>query len=196
MMIPIVTTGPTVEPVTVAEQKAHSRIDTDADDALLLGLLRAARDRCEGILARKLITQTVRWTPDALGPGLLVLPYPNVQSVSVKYYADTSTTLTTVDASTVYRILNANDPANPCALELLSGQTWPSTDTRALPWVIDIVCGYGDTADAVPDGIRLGMRFLVGQWYENREVTTGGMIADLPFTVNALWSEHRWRPPT
>ena len=193
-MIPIVITPPALEPVTVNDQKAHSRIDTDADDGLLSGLLRAARDRCEGILARKLITQTVRWHPSEM-TGNVKLPYPNVQSVTVQYY-DADGDLQTVSGSAVYRVLNANDPANDCTLELLTGQVWPTADLRLQPWVIEMVVGYGATAENVPDEIKLGIRLLVAQWYENREVTTGGIVADLPFTVSALWATHQWSPVT
>ncbi len=192
-MIPLVIVAPAVEPVTVADQKLHSRIDTDKDDALLAGLLLAARERCEGMLGRKLITQTVRWHPDAVA-DTQPLPLPNVQSVVVKYY-DVDGNLTTVDASTVYRVLNANDPANPCVLELLAGQSWPTTDVnRSQPWVIDMVCGYGDGAEFVPAQIKVGISLLTAQWYENREIgVVGATFSALPFTVDALWAAHQWR---
>jgi uncharacterized phiE125 gp8 family phage protein len=194
-MIPVVTSSPAVEPVTVETQKLHSRIDYDGDDALLTALLRAARERAEGHLARKLITQTVRWLPASLS-GVIKLPYPNVQSVTVRYYDDAGT-IQTATENTVYRVLNLRDPANDCLLEPIENQIWPTPDDRLQPWLIDFVCGYGDNAENVPDEIKLGMMLLVGQWYANRDVAvTGTIVSDLPFTVNALWASHKWRPVT
>lgn len=195
MNIPIVISPPAVEPVTVAEQKAHSRIDYDVEDSLIAAWIIAARQRAEGILARKLITQTVRWLPRNL-PAVVKLPYPNVRSVTVQYY-DSAETLQTVSASTVYRVLNANDPANDCILELLNGQTWPTTDTRAQPWLIEFVCGYGDTADSIPAEITQGIKMIVAELNERREMTISGtIIAEVPFSVAALWACHKWRPVT
>ena len=38
---------PEVEPLTLAEAKAHLRLDTDADDAYVSALITAARERIE-----------------------------------------------------------------------------------------------------------------------------------------------------
>jgi len=172
--------------------KLHSRIDTDADDALLGALLRSARQRCEGMLARKLITQTVRWLPRCLGDGYK-LPYPNVQSATVKYY-DGAGDLQTVDSDT-YRLVNLNDPANDCVLETISGTFPPSLDDRAQPWMVDIVCGYGDSGEFVPEEINLAIKMMVAQWYENREpLVTGTIVAKLPFGLMALMAAHVWSP--
>ena len=51
-------THPEVEPVTLAEAKAHLRLDTDADDAYVSALISAARERVELFLRRALITQS------------------------------------------------------------------------------------------------------------------------------------------
>jgi uncharacterized phiE125 gp8 family phage protein len=194
MNIPSVISVPDREPVTLDEQKAHSRVDYDGDDALISALLLASRQRCEGMLGRKLITQTVRWQPRAVR-GVLALPYPNVQSVSLSYY-DTAGALTTISPAT-YRVLNYADSGNDCFVELLDYQSWPTVDDRLQPWRIDFVCGYGDTGDSVPEEIRLGIKILAAQWYENREAgVTGTIYTDLPFTVHALWSAHQWRPVT
>lgn len=193
-MIARVISEPAIEPISIDSVKAHSRIDHDADDVLLAGLIRAARQRCEGILARKLITQTVRWLPEHLG-GIVTLPYPNVQSASFSYY-DTGGTLT-AQSSAEYRELNFRDSANAARIEMLADYSWPCTDTRAQPWIVDMVCGYGDSAENVPEEILLGMKILIAQWYENREAgVTGTIYTDLPFTINALWATHKWRPTT
>jgi len=52
--------GPAVEPVTLEETKAHLRVEFADDDALIAGLIKAARDCAESATNRKLITQPWR----------------------------------------------------------------------------------------------------------------------------------------
>ena len=53
-------TPPAVEPVTLADAKAHLKVDTTDDDALITALITAARARAEWHTGRALITQS--WT--------------------------------------------------------------------------------------------------------------------------------------
>ena len=55
---------PATEPVTVAEAKAHARIDIDDDDAMVAALITAARQWVEDTTGRCLITQQWKLTLD------------------------------------------------------------------------------------------------------------------------------------
>ncbi len=49
---------PTEEPVTLQEAKTHLRVDHDADDTLIMGLIATARRSCEFGARRSFVTQT------------------------------------------------------------------------------------------------------------------------------------------
>jgi uncharacterized phiE125 gp8 family phage protein len=59
-MNPILVEGPAVEPVSLADMKAHLRVDDDAEDALIEGLVKAARLMVEAASRRLLVSQTWR----------------------------------------------------------------------------------------------------------------------------------------
>ena len=50
-------TPPAIEPVTLAEAKAHLKVDTTDDDTLITSLIAAARARAEWHTRRAFITQ-------------------------------------------------------------------------------------------------------------------------------------------
>ena len=58
------TVAPAAEPVTLAEAKAYLRLQHDSEDALLAGLVRAAREEVERATGIALIDQHWRMTLD------------------------------------------------------------------------------------------------------------------------------------
>ena len=81
------TVEPASEPVTLAQAKAHLRIDGTADDDLLSDLIRAARQEVEQATGMALIEQGWRLVLDrwpAHGTVLLKIhPLRQVQSVTL-----------------------------------------------------------------------------------------------------------------
>ena len=196
MILPTITVQPTIEPVTLDEAKLFCRVDYGDDDSLLESLIAAARKKAEGWLGRALITQTRQLKLADNGfvaGGNIILPNPNVQSISGITYYDTSDILQTASTS-LYRLQNASDPSNEAFVELIVNQTWPTASTdRANPWTLTYVCGYGDTADLVPEEIRLGIKIMVATWYEHREsVVVGTITNDMPFSITGVMMAHRW----
>ncbi len=68
-------TPPVVEPVTLAEAKAHCRIDTDTDDAYVTALVTAAREWVESYLDEALLHQQLVMRMDGF-PAEIELPRP------------------------------------------------------------------------------------------------------------------------
>ena len=191
----VLLTKPALLPITLAEAKAHVRIDTTVteDDTMLLGYIRAATDQAERYLGRSLITQT--WT---LYLNCFLdetrLPRSPVQSVTSVKYDDTADAEQTLSAT----IYEADTVAFSGRVVLRPSQVWPTlTATSDINRVrIEYVAGYGDNPTDVPDVIKQGILFLVAHFFEERQVMAIGTIATtLQRTVAALWEDERLRYP-
>lgn len=153
------TVEPTTEPVTLAEVKAHCKVDVSDDDSLLTAMISAARIAAEQATGRTVITSTYRLTLDAFPDGEIVLPFPSVQSVtSVKYY----------DANGAQQTLTGGD----YVVDLDGGRVdtlaaWPATQERPNAVEVIYVAGWADAA-AVPAAVKQWVLMRVASMYENR----------------------------
>lgn len=190
MLRPVLKTPPAVKPVSVADVKSSARIDFGDDDGLVEALIDAAvshLDGHSGILGRCLINQVWTQTLPAWPCGQIGMAFPDV-SGAVVTYRDGDGVLQTIDTAN-FRLIERADTS---AIEWIDGFSLPSLASRSDAVTIDIVAGYGASADAVPAAIRHAIKLLVGHWYENREaVVLGTTVADLPFAVNALIAPYR-----
>lgn len=71
-MLTIITAA-TVEPITLAQAKAHLRVAHDGDDALITAIIAAAREAVELETGRALAVASYEWTPDCKGQTQLPL---------------------------------------------------------------------------------------------------------------------------
>jgi uncharacterized phiE125 gp8 family phage protein len=181
-------TEPTIEPVTIAEQKAHSRVSTDADDLLLAVYIAAARQNCESFQGRAYITQTIDLTLDDFPcDGIIYFPRAPLASVTSITYVDENGTTQTLSA-TLYTVDTKNEPGR---IYPSYGNVWPIVRSQPNAVTVRAVCGYGTTTASVPARMRAAMMLLAGNWYENREpVITGTIVAELPMGVaRLLWPD-------
>ena len=124
--------APAVEPLTLAEAKAHLRLDTDADDAYVSGLIVAARERVELFLRRALITQTYEYTIDRFPvnaylvytTSFMDLPRPPLQSVEWIKYIDTAGKQQTLPPDAYVVDASSNEMGR---VALAWNQFWPIT---------------------------------------------------------------------
>jgi uncharacterized phiE125 gp8 family phage protein len=157
-------TAPAAEPVTLAEAKAHLRVDLSDDDAMISRLIAAARHWVEEACGRVLISQTWRMTLDAWPdtPDLALIR-PPVQSV---------TAVRTVSAEGVASVwAGANYAmafgAEPQRLVRLV-PAWPIPGRPRAGIEIDMICGYGALATDVPAALRQAVLLKTAQLYERR----------------------------
>lgn len=187
-------TAPASEPVTVAEAKAHCRVDISDDDTLIERLITAARRRVEHDCLHALLTQTWELVlggfPDS---DRIELPYPPLQSITSVTYINSA------NASTVWGSSNyhADTDRTPGRLVAAYGVSWPSFTPRPYSAVkVRYVAGWTAAAN-VPAELRQALLLLVAHWYEQREAVmtgNGGLAAlPLPLAYDALIADYRHR---
>ncbi len=159
-------------PITLAEVKAHLRIDDTESDALLEVYIKAARTKIEAILGRSLLTQTRAAYFDGFR-DTLELDYPPLQSVTSITFLNEQGVTETLDPS-VYRVVTENTVGR---VELAFGASWPATYPVTNAVVVTYVAGYGSGPADVPEHLRLAMLHMVARWYENREPVVVGASA-------------------
>lgn len=188
----IVVTAPSSEPVSLLEACSHLRINPGDDDVQVALLIQSAREAVE-VLTRRALMPTVfdatfdgfPYDPVTLASRGFALPRNPVTAVaSVKYYAATTGTDTTMTSTDYYTSL-----AQPVARVWPAyGVAWPAIQVRPDGVRIRFTAGYA-SASAVPAAIKQAILILVADMWENREAQIVGTIATDNATVERLlWS--------
>ena len=174
-----------IEPLTLAEAKLHCKVGDEIteDDALISGLIAAAREDAEHELHRSLLTQTWTKTLDEF-PEAIFLPYPPIQNVTSVKYLDTNGALQTL-SDTLYAVDIRSEPGS---IVPAYGTTWP--DTYAAINAVEVVYVAGWTSvDDVPPQVKRWMKLRVATLYEHREevaLLNRGTIQYLPYVQTLL----------
>jgi uncharacterized phiE125 gp8 family phage protein len=183
-MNPILIGGPAVEPVGLAEMKAHLRLDHDAEDDLVAGLVKAARLMVEAASRRILVEQhwrlvLDRWPREA-SLTLPLAPLIAVDRIAVAGADGEETEL----APESY---DADPLSDPPRLVLTASLPAPGRPRRGI--AIDLRAGFGAAAEDVPSSLRLAVKILVARWFENRGDIAGAQ--ELPPEALALLAPFR-----
>jgi len=167
-----VATAPTLEPMDEKEIKEHLRLSVDEDDqdGYLKSLIKAVRIYTEDVLLkRSLLQQTLEYYLDYFPRGnSLLIPRPPLISVTSVIYTDSGGTAATLSSS----CYSDDTVSEPGRIVLNYGEVWPSTTlAKNNPIAITFVAGYGDKRGDVPENIKLAMKIMIAEMYENREDT-------------------------
>jgi len=181
------TTAPAAEPVSLDEQRLHSRVDAPEDNPYLAAAITASRQWIEQYLGRQLITATWTMTLDEWPEdGVIEIPRPPLLSVTSVKYLDVTRTQQTFAAAGYHEHKYVGPEAPMGRIELASGYAWPTTyDGEG---VVEIVfsAGYG-AATAVPVQIKQAIQIHAGEFYERREqVIVGTISTPAAITVERL----------
>lgn len=182
MIAPVRVTPPAITPVSLAEVKAHLRVDHDDDDAVIGGLLAAAveyLDGWTGILGRCLVEQTWRQDFDR-ACQVLPIPLAPVISITSVTYPDANGGPVLVDPADYALKVDAGGrggvmlraeavPAGPISVSYVAGYV-------TIPGV-PAVPGEGDDPDTpavpaqstVPDPIKVAIKLAVQMNYDPLE---------------------------
>jgi phage conserved hypothetical protein, phiE125 gp8 family len=174
---------PAAEPVTLAEAKAHLKIDTSDEDALVTTLITAARARAEWHTGRAFITQ--RWCQrlDAWPhDNVVALALPPLVSVEEVALTDAGG-LRTVLGATAYRIDAASTPGR-----VIFADRPASLRTRDCV-EISFTAGYGEAA-SVPVPVKQAILEIVADLHAHRgdddPVGVSGQTLLAPYRVFKL----------
>lgn len=181
-------TAPAVEPVSLADAKAHLRVDGTDENSLITALIVAARQFVENHCEIALVTQTLRMTLPAFADAIQLERPPVVGITQIEYVNTAGTVVTVLNADNNLWRLSAG-PMRPIVTPYFNA-SWP--DTAAVPDAVKITytAGYGAAATDVPQAIRQAMLLLIGHWYKTREAA-GPALADAPFAVTALLAPYK-----
>jgi uncharacterized phiE125 gp8 family phage protein len=184
----VLTAAPAAEPVSLAEAKAHLRIDADDEDALLTSLIVAARMFLERTLGLALITQGWSYFLDFWPRSTCVtLPILPVQAAGAVRLHDAGGGAIELDADD-YAVDVLSSPARV----VIKGAAPPVVARELNAFEIAFTAGYGDEASAVPAPIRQALSLLVAHWFERREpVVLGAGAQEVPTTVAGLLLPYR-----
>lgn len=157
--------GPTPDPVTIAEIEKHLKLDTgsayDPDD--LMRKARAARRAAEGVLGQLIGTQVWDIICDCWPSWNWRIPLEPVQSIEGIYFTDADGTATPVD-SAIYALAGNRILLTPSSY-------WPSFYLQEFAAVrIRLVVGI----DPVPEHIKQAILLRTGTLDQVREDVTLG----------------------
>ena len=184
----VLTSAPAVEPVPVAEAKAHLRLDHAGEDTLIATLIATARQHIEAALGLALITQSWSYRLDAWPKGgAVALPLRPVQAIGAVRVSAADGAIVTL-APDRYLL----DGAGVSPRLVATAPPWPRPGLAAQGIEIAFTAGYGNAGSAVPAPLRQALLLLVAHWYEHREpVQFGAVAAPIPDTAATLLAPYR-----
>ena len=179
----IMTSGPASEPVTVAEAKAHMRIDGTVEDVLIASLIVTSRLHVESALDLALINQS--WTlildrwPAGAEVEIPLAPLQSVNAVKVKNPAGVAS----VVSPTSYLVDLASKPPRL----VWNNAARPDPGVPAGGIEIEFAAGFGASAATVPAPLKHAVLMLTSHWFEHRDANEiGSSAARIPDAVSDL----------
>lgn len=170
---------PAAEPVTLAELKAHLRVTSDDEDALITGMLVAAVRAIEARAGLAMMPQQWRLTLDAAPEETLFLPLSPVSAIDAVTVIDGEGDPQTVSPALYDAVTGRATP------RLRPAGPWPLPVPRAGGVHIDFTAGYED-ADAVPAQLKQAVKILAAFFFETRETAGEVRVYTVPQAVDAL----------
>ena len=177
----IQTLPPLVEPISLAEAKAHLRVTHTDDDTYISTLIKAARQGIEAQTGLGLVSQG--WSmfldhwPDN---GVIELPLAPVLDIAdIKVYGDDDTPAL-IDPAHYYE----DKVSRPARIILRGSRSWAKPGRVANGIEILLTIGFV----AVPEPLREAVLQLVAHWYATRGDEAGD---EKPLIVSQLVQPYR-----
>ncbi len=173
--------APELEPVTLFQAKEQLRLESDADNDYVDGLITTAREHIERVCWRGLVTQTWELVLPAFPEDGTPLPMGNLASITSIKYIDTAGVEQTLAGSEY----EADTDSVPGTLRLAYGAEWPEARDQWDAVRIRYVVGWA--VASVPKPLFHAIMLIVSQLYEHRTPeVTGTIIAKVQLSLDAL----------
>lgn len=188
-----IVTPPNMEPVSLAEARAHCKLDVTDDDALLAGYIMASREMLEHEIQRALIARTYEYTLDEFPSGddaielpMGPIPASGAMSVTSVKYTDSADVEQTVSGSAYTVDAYSNVPR----VQPVAG--WPTPKQAINAVRVRYVSGHPD-ASLIPANLKTWILLQVEHFNANRASTAAGTIQALPFVGRLLDAYRSYR---
>lgn len=175
-----VLTGPSVEPVTLAEARLWARVDDDdtTQDAMIQLLITAMRKHAENLTCRYFASRTLELRLPHFTGTVIKLPYPPLRSVEYVAYIDGDGVLQTMSGGSPTEF-DVDIYSEPGIVRPLYGESWPSTRSTLDAVRIGYTAGYA-TTNAIPKAFRVWMQARIATLYDNREHLVMNNVVAIP----------------
>lgn len=181
----ILITPPALEPVPLADAKAHLRVGHADDDAMIGMLITAARRHIEAQTGLVLLSQQWQhFRDDWPDRGIVSLPLSPVLSVDEVAVHGEDDTKAVIDPAHYY----VDTASRPPRLLLRGSRVWARPGRAANGISISVTAGFGSAADDVPEPLRQAHLLLIAHWYEHRG---NANPPPLPLTISTLLAPFR-----
>jgi uncharacterized phiE125 gp8 family phage protein len=154
-------TTPT-EPVTLDEAKLHLRVDDTDEDALIQGLISAARETCEDRTEGTVPVTGWRLTLDTF-PDAIKLPRPPIVSVESVRYLDTAGVQQTLSPMDYV----VDTVSSPGYIVPAFGKAWPETRDQINAVEVEYTAGSATP----PPAVQAWMLLAIGEMFATREAS-------------------------
>ena len=179
---------PPAEPLTLAEAKAHLRLDTGDDDTLVTSLIAVAREHLERETGLALIARGFRLHLDHWPRGRVIpIARGPVQTIDTVTVYDEAGVALDVDVSGYV----LDGAARPSRL-LLPDRPLPGQAMNGIE--IDFTAGFGEAGADVPDTLKRAMLTHVATMFELRgAVSLDQQPGTVPAGYDRLIAPYRMR---
>lgn len=190
-------TPPEVEPVSLAEAKAHLRVDGDDENALISGCIATARQTFEQETRRSFLSQQwVAYITGCVGRiASIELPRSRVLegegNAAVVEYRKTDGTWATLATPGDWYLQAVREPALLWITASPSDIDSPRSPDDAV-WRVTYWSGYGVEPTSVPGPIRHAIMLMTAHLFERREIViSGATITEVPVSIDRLLNPYR-----
>ena len=191
-------TGPTFEPVTLAEAKLQLKVESSVtiEDTLITNIIKAVREQAEWYTRRVLCDQTWELRFNIFSQARFDLEKTPTRSITSIKYVDFNGVEQTIP-TTPSCIYSLDTSREPYGAQLGIYQIWPVARGDQGGIKIRFQTGYAYytnnvLTDNIPASFKAAILLGIGHLYEHREsVVSGGSFHEMPMGFYSLLDPYR-----